>query len=403
MSSSDKAQLLFVCKFLPYPPMSGAALRNWEVIQKLSRYYKITLAAFSYPHQQADNLYLYQYVDEILTTTWKPQAYLNIARCYCRGLPLTIARFSDPLLREKIQTWQNKNNLHQVHLSELASAAVLPEESAITVYDAHNIESDLCQQAGKVFPQLIQQLWCSEVDRVIKFEKMIINKSKKITCVSQEDSRKVKQFSDETIRESSIIVLPNGTNVPKIVSDQEKFNLLFVGQSGWHANHYALCWFIKSVWVKVKAMFPNARFTIVGGKAKKSLIRLIQSYNDIYLHENVTSVKPYLRQASAAVSPLLYGSGTSLKILEYAAYKVPIVCTSIAIRGLPFDNQNVWICETADDFVRSLTEVWSDSSKSFQKVDLSYEIVKTHFDWNITLNGLIGNDEDSCVYPFSTQ
>jgi polysaccharide biosynthesis protein PslH len=402
--STDRKTILFVCKFLPYPSKSGATLRNWEIIQRLSQTHKITLAALSYPCWQEDNLHLYRYVEEILTSAWTPRNYLNILQSYCRGLPLTIARFSAPSLKEQIQRWQDKNNFYQVHLSELASAAFLPEQSVITVYDAHNIESDLYRKAGEFSSRLLRQLWRFEIAKVACFEKKVINKSKKVTCVSQEDSGKIKQFLDGVIDKNRVIVLPNGTNIPNtFIRRPEKFNLLFVGQSGWHANHYSLCWFITSVWIKVKVIFPNAQLTIIGGKPKKSLTKLIRSYEDIYLYENVGSVEPYLKLASIAISPLLYGGGTSLKILEYAAYRVPIVCTSNAIRGLPFDNKHVWLCETADDFIRSFREVWSGSSESLQKVNFSYGIVETTFSWNITLSNLTGNDENSCAYPFSTK
>ena len=400
----NRPLLLFVCKFLPSPPRSGAALRNLAIIRKLSKHYQITLAAFRNPFWPVDDFVLSKYVYEVLETTWQPKPYFRIAQNTFKGLPITINRFADPLLRQKIKDWQQKNPFHRVHVSELASAILLPEKSAIDVYDAHNIEADLWEQAEASSPLLLNCLWKLESTNIARFEQIIIRKAKKITCVSKEDRQKISNdFVDKPI-----LTLPNGVNIhihkENILSKSNfsNFNLLFVGQTGWHANDCSLRWFIQTVWPKIKQSFCKAKFTIVGGQAKKGLNRLVQCHENIFLHENVDSIDFYFQQSSVAVAPLLYGGGTSLKILEYAAYKLPIVCTSAAIRGLPFDSKSIWICDGADGFVNSLKEIWSDSNRKAQKINHCYEIVKNFYCWDFTLKQLIGNDENSFAHPFST-
>jgi polysaccharide biosynthesis protein PslH len=403
MTSTDKPLLLFVCKFLPYPPKSGAALRNWEVLRRLSKIYTITLVAFRHPSWQADDFIINKYVSEVIDAAWQPYSYIKSIENVIQGLPLSVSRFANSILQQKIQDWQYKYPSHKVHISELASAILLPRSSKIDVYDAHNVEFNLCRQAAHNSSCLIRCFGQIETARIIQFEQLVITKAQKTICVSPQDLQLITHAFDIPST-NRLFVFPNGTNIPDSTSlIREPFSLLFTGQTGWHANHYSLSWFIQSVWIKIRARFPKAKLSIVGGKAKKPLKQLIQSHEGIYLYENVASVKPYLARASVAVAPLLYGSGTSLKILEYAAHKLPVVCTSVAVRGLPFNSDSVWICETIDDFVKSFDDVWYNSSQSRQKVDLCYEIVKTQFDWNITLNHLIGNDEDSCAYPITTK
>ena len=395
----NKQSLLFVCKFLPYPPRTGAAIRNWAIIRKLSKHYRITLAGFRHSSWQVDHSVLNQYVHEILETAWRPKNYFRIAQNTFQGLPLSIARFADPILCEKIKIWQLNNKEHRVHISELASAILIPQNSNIDVYDAHNFEEDLWEQATSKSPLCLRSLWQWEGNRIANFEQTIIKKSDKVTCVSQENFQKISTYSNN----KSIIVLPNGIDLPTTVSKSEvNFNLLFVGQTGWHANDYSLRWFIQTIWLKIKQKFPQAELAIVGGKAKRELKQLIQSYQGISLYENVDSVEPFFQWANVAIAPLLYGSGTSLKVLEYAVHKLPIVCTSVAIRGLSFDSRSVWIAESADNFVHSLNEIWSKSSQTEQKVRHCYKIVKDSYIWDVTLKNLTGNDENSCAYPFSS-
>jgi len=399
MTSTDKPLLLFVCKFLPYPPKSGAALRNWEILRRLSIVYRITLVAFRHPLWQADDFIINQYASEVIDAIWQPYSCIENIENVIQGLPFSISRFANSALQKKIQDWQYKHPSHKVHISELASAVLIPESSKIDMYDAHNVEFNLCRQAAQNSSCLMRYFGQMETARVTHFEQLVIAKAQKIVCTSLPDFQLI-THAFNIPSANKILVFPNGTNIPDSSSViREPFSLLFTGQTGWHANHYSLYWFIQSVWIKIKEKFPKAKFNIVGGKARKSLKRLIQLHEGIYLYENVASVEPYLARASAAVAPLLYGSGTSLKILEYAAHKLPVVCTSVAVRGLPFNSDSVWICETVNDFVKSFDDIWYDFRQSRQRVDLCYEIVKTQFDWNITLNNLIGNDEDSCAYP----
>ncbi len=395
----NKPSLLFVCKFLPYPPRSGAAIRNWAIIRKLFKHYEITLAGFRHPFWPVDDSVLNQYVHEILETIWQPKAHFRITQNTFKGLPISIARFADPILCKKIETWQESNKFHQVHVSELASAILIPKNSNINVYDAHNVEADLWQQATLKSPLWLRPVWQWEGTRIANFERRIIKKSDKVTCVSKEDFKKIRSYSDR----KSIIVLPSGIYLPaKASKSEDNFNLLFVGQTGWHANDRSLRWFVQSIWLTIKQKFPQAELAIVGGKAKRELKQLIQSYQGIGLYENVDSVEPFFQWANVAIAPLLYGSGTSLKILEYAVHRLPIVCTSAAIRGLSFDSKSVWISDNADDFVYNLNKIWSNPNQSAQKVKHCYKIVKDFYIWDVTLKNLIGNDENSCAYSFST-
>jgi glycosyltransferase involved in cell wall biosynthesis len=56
---------------------------------------------------------------------------------------------------------------------------------------------------------------------------------------------------------------------------------------------------------------------------------------ELVLHGRVPSVEPYYAGAHAVIVPVLFGSGTRLKMVEAMVQRRPIVATAIGAEGLP--------------------------------------------------------------------
>jgi len=69
---------------------------------------------------------------------------------------------------------------------------------------------------------------------------------------------------------------------------------------------------------------------VVGSRPKK-----LAGTEEVVLHGRVPSVEPFYRRAHAVIVPVLYGSGTRLKVIEAMAYRRPVVATSAGAEGLP--------------------------------------------------------------------
>jgi glycosyltransferase involved in cell wall biosynthesis len=63
----------------------------------------------------------------------------------------------------------------------------------------------------------------------------------------------------------------------------------------------------------------------------------------------VPDVVPYLQAADIALCPLLTGSGTSLKTLEYLSAGLPLVSTDVGIRGLGLHSGRDVVISTPGD------------------------------------------------------
>jgi glycosyltransferase involved in cell wall biosynthesis len=162
----------------------------------------------------------------------------------------------------------------------------------------------------------------------------------------------------KTSREK-IWIVPNGVNLPDIrhrCSIEElpepvrrKKLVLFLGKTNYPPN-------AEAIRVIEDELASRARrdlvFVIVGGPHPPDYSRVDQG---LAFTGFVEDLRPLLQQATACIAPLLSGSGTRLKILEYAANSKPIIATRVAVEGLNFvHGKDIAIADDWDEFMRAV-------------------------------------------------
>ena len=73
------------------------------------------------------------------------------------------------------------------------------------------------------------------------------------------------------------------------------------------------------------------------------------------------SLQPFLSQASAIVTSLMFESGTRFKILEAGACATPVVSTTLGAEGLGVvDGHSIMIADEADKFAGAILKLLKD-------------------------------------------
>jgi glycosyltransferase involved in cell wall biosynthesis len=75
----------------------------------------------------------------------------------------------------------------------------------------------------------------------------------------------------------------------------------------------------------------------------------------------VPSVAPWLRAADIALCPLLEGSGTSLKTVEYLAAGLALVSTPVGVRGLEVRDGEQALVVGVEDFPAAVARLAGDA------------------------------------------
>jgi len=115
-------------------------------------------------------------------------------------------------------------------------------------------------------------------------------------------------------------------------------------------------WMINEVMPLVRNRRPDAHLYIVGRGSRETLSDVRES--NVTIAGELPSVLPYLCNASVALVPLRYESGTRFKILEAGACGIPIVSTTLGAEGIPVTNgEDIFIADDPAGFADAILHV----------------------------------------------
>ena len=201
------------------------------------------------------------------------------------------------------------------------------------------------------------------------------------------------------VEKSKIFAAPNGVDTvsfQKSVDAQtirKKYGfadskiVVFVGNLSYLPNREAMQLISSTIAPKVNAEIPGAKFVVVGKKPTQSL-------SGIYFTGFVDSVADVLKVSDVGIAPLLHGSGTRLKILEYFSSGIPVVSTSVGAEGIEVkDGENIFIADKPEDFAAQITKLLKDNALSFAVGQAGRELAE-RYDWKKIVEKL-GSDYQS--------
>lgn len=193
------------------------------------------------------------------------------------------------------------------------------------------------------------------INKTQKMERDTVNKCSSILVCSEKDAKSMNSLYATNM----FFSVPNSfdfqsTSTVKTPKDDGVVNILFVGSMYYPPNEHGAIWFCKNVLpIILSRTDVKVDVWIVGYKPTESVKQLAEIDN-VIVTGSVDSITDYYAKATFAVSPIHFGGGTRIKILEAASFKVPTVTTSIGLEGIEFTHMNeVLIADTAEDFAVS--------------------------------------------------
>lgn len=230
---------------------------------------------------------------------------------------------------------------------------------------------------GKLFSVILKN---TELHAIKKFDYLLI-------CSEVE-----KKFFSQYVKESNISVIPNGANIPRFTNPkkEETNTIIFMGHLGYQPNVEGLKYYINNIHQKVREQIPDAKLVILGKDAPEWLKRVAKSDPSITLKGFVRDVKPYIEDAKVCICPVLSGSGTRLKILEYMAMGKPVVSTSIGAEGILMkNNQHILLADTEEQFSKNIVKLFTDDKLAQELGSDARKFIKKNYTWEAITNKLI--------------
>lgn len=194
------------------------------------------------------------------------------------------------------------------------------------------------------------------------------------------------------IENTRIEVIPNGVDTEhfsdcsridsRLVKRRyilENFKVVvFVGNMEYLPNKEAAELIVSTIAPKVIEKVHDVKFLIIG--------RHQQNFNvnspNIFFTGVVDDVTKLLIPSDLAIAPLLHGSGTRLKVVEYFSAGLPVISTTVGVEGLDVCNGvDVIIEDDVNNFASKIIELLEDEDRRTRIGSSARLLAMEKYDW----------------------
>jgi glycosyltransferase involved in cell wall biosynthesis len=280
--------------------------------------------------------------------------------------PMNVLRYTQSNALFTLQSEDSKKPFDVVICDGFYALSIIPRAwftAKPVIYRSHNLEYEHWKQRATLEPWYLRW-FCQRISRQLyALEQTLVNACSHVLSISHEETRQLSQWNAKT-----------RTWYPRIYSKQSKTEhfsqekcIGFVGNFEWIPNVDAMKWFIHSIWPIILKKQASATLEIAGKGSEvfnnPSLqikgIGFVDSLDEFYLRQTII------------ISPLRYGTGLNMKIVEALSYGKVIVSTSTSIQG--FEDKSPFITANASsDFAKCVIEILeNDTDRLNREVKIS--------------------------------
>lgn len=188
------------------------------------------------------------------------------------------------------------------------------------------------------------------------------------------------------------LIAENTVSIPPApVRKSSNRTLLFVGGFGYFPNLDAAYWLLETVLPQLKNRSrTELSLTMVGRNPPRRLLDLAGQCG-VEILDHVSDLAPIYARASIALVPIRAGGGSRIKLLEAAAYQVPIVATSAGAEnsGLE-DGKQIWVADTAEAIVEACLTIWRVPGEATRRAAAAREMVVARYSRPAMISALKG-------------
>ncbi len=339
--------VLFLSHRMPFPPDRGDKIRSHHILKRLATLAPVHVATFADDDRDMG--------EEVELAA--------LARSY------SLVRRIKPLALAGLQALYQRRpvGLPAFYSDEIAAyvACVLKEHPIETIYVFSG-------QMGQYVPDSFKgRVICDFVDAdSAKYDaygdrhggvrgwferregRMLRAEEQRIACradvsllISPDEAALFAARLDPVARaECDVRVLGNGTDSlffdPATVRAQPELSalpqprLIFTGQMDYAPNVEAVQRAVSRIMPRIREVFPDASFHVVGRKPPDEL-RALDGVNGCRVWGEVDDIRHWLIGADIALIPLDLARGIQNKVLEAMSMAMPVVLTSAAATGIP--------------------------------------------------------------------
>lgn len=353
-------EILFLVHRIPYPPNKGDKIRSFNLLKYLSKSYRIHLGAF------VDDPNDWRYAPDVrnfcgetcLLPLHPGRAKLKSLKGLAAELPLTVPYYADTRMSVWVNRVLNERPIHAVLVFSSAMAQYVAKyDSLLRIIDFVDVDSDKWRQYAAQKPWPMSWIYRREAEYLARYDRKVANSFNYSLFVSENEAGLFKALAPEV--KDRTLSIENGVDTAYFSDQAAHANpyspdenvMVFTGAMDYWANVDAVTWFAHEVFPEIRRRMSSARFYIVGTRPTEA-VRNLARIEGVAVTGAVDDVRPFLKHARCAVTPLRIARGIQNKVLEAMAMGKPIVSTEAAIEGIEIRKPlDLLIAETSAEWV----------------------------------------------------
>lgn len=378
-------RVLMLTPYLPYPLLTGGQTRSYNLIKRLAALnHQITL--FCLVKNAGERKYVPQlekFCEEVqvFQRPEKPWTLENILATGLSFYPFLVVRNLAKGEKMAIEKELATRKFDLIHAETFYVMPHIPKTSIPILLVEQTIEYLVYRHFADESKWLpLKPLLYIDVWKMKYWEIKYWRQATKVVAMSWEDRKTmIKEVSD-----LDVDIVPNGVDSDyfgnKVVEKSPNPIILYLGNFTWLQNREAVQILVKKVWPQIKRQLPQAKLWIIGKDAEIFFAKL--SDENIRVEE-VEDVRPIYQQATVLVAPIYGGGGTRYKNFEAFAAGLPVVTTSIGIRGTDAkDGIHVVIRDNPEDITKACMELINNKVLYKNIAENAKRLVKEKYDWD---------------------
>ncbi len=394
-----KKKLLFLTPTLPYPPISGGVIKSNKLVQYLSKHYALSIACLfknedkKYKDDFLNTIQLDVFIYEAIDI---PRNIANLLLSNLYGIPLNIYRNRSSALKEKIEAIIH--DYEAVFCDHYVMFQYIPEDfKGKIILHEHNCEYLIWKRYADIEKNMFKKIaLLNQAYRIKKYEQEICKKADRILAAPNDTEELIKIGAKpdkfyETYHLGDDYLL----DAPELNFEKTEQSLLYIGTLSWEANIDGLLWFIENSWPLIIDQHPNIKLHIIGKNPDKRLKEIVAQNPAIQLLGFVQNLEPFFQRCFAFITPLRFGSGIKVKVVNALYRGIPCITTSIGAEGLEvIDGKHILIRNHAKDFAEAIDLLIRDQNKWEEISRNSRSLAQSKYTWDKVLENSIKAIED---------
>lgn len=388
--------VLFACHRLPYPPKRGGKIRPFNIIRHLTESgHRVSVASLARSDAELEEgRDLAKHCAEVMVGRIGPVAAVAqmVARLPSLS-PSSMGYFYSASLHRQVQRAlrQRQYDLVFVHCSS-AAQYVRTANGVRSIIDFGDMDSCKWRDYVKAKPFPLSLGYRLEAAKLHRAEKRLARQFDLATCTTRAELETLTSYEAA----SRTDWFPNGVDSEFFQPTDKSWDpdtICFVGRMDYYPNQQAMLAFCQNVMPILRSRRPGVRLVIVGAEPSSEIVRLGDA-PDIQVTGTVPDVRDHVRGAALTIAPLEIARGTQNKILESMAMGVPVVCSSLAARGVDAEpGRHLLTADEPGEYVEAIVRLLESSDERERFAAAARERVLANHSWRSSmqkLDGIVG-------------